>query len=828
VLNDLLKRQLQELGLHDLADPPDAAAWKLLLGRVSAVYDEADDRRLYQSLFDQTNDAVFIIDLTGKFLTVNRKAAEMLGYTVIEMLRLTAGDMVVEDEVEDVGQVMKKLLSGEKVPPYERNFIRKDGSILTVDINIELVRDVHGNPLYIQSVVRDITERKRDENALRFQATLVDHMHDALIALDNQERVVAWNKAAEHMYGWSAEEAIGRDAAEIVVSHMTEEQRREINRKVFEAGYWEGEVLHRHRDGTPINVLSSISLLRDTTGQPRGIIGLNRDITGRKQTQEALRLSEVKYKQLFNATQWQAQELTLLNRVRTAVAIELDLAPLIRTIVKAIADIFNYTHVSLYLLEGDNLILYHQTGYEQPYPIIPLSKGIIGRTTRIGEPIFIEDVSLDPDYLSATDDIMSEICVPLFDRDRLVGVFNIESTAPKVLTNDDMRLMIAISEQISIALERARLYTSLRESKDQYQTVIESVREIIFQTDAQARWTFLNPAWTEITGHSVEQTTGRPILDVIHPDDRRFMTEKYNQLRRGEIAYCRCEARIVTHDGTVRWVEVHGRRDNDVNGNMSGMSGTLTDITERKRSEQQAAELLAQSRTVEALRRFLSNVSHDLRTPLSVINTSLYLLRRKYADPQTAVHHLDVLEEHVAHLTRVVEDLVEMSRLEDQVVEFEFIPVHLGNLVRDVLVSYETLAQTKRLTIQQTCDPGLPMIQADQMWLGRLVRNLVTNAIQYTHEGGMIWLTTTVYDEGTLLEVRDSGIGISPDDLPHIFDRFYRADAARPSDKGGAGLGLAIVRKVVDAHHGRVDVKSTLGQGSTFRVWLPVGKVVSG
>ena len=822
MLNDLLKRQLQELGIDDPTNPPDVAAWGQLLQQVSTVYDVADDRRLYQSLFDQTNDAVFIIDLTGKFLPVNRKAAEMLGYTVVELVRLATKDMVIPNEVHEVTGVVERLLLGEKVPPYERNFIRKDKSVLTVDINIELVRDVHGNPLYIQSVVRDITERKRDENALRFQATLVEHMHDATIATDLDYRVISWNQAAEQMYGWSAQEAIGRPASEVVVSHHTRAQREEINRTVLDTGYWEGEILHRHRDGTLLNVFSSISLLSDAEGRPLGVLGINRDITTRKQTQEALRLSEEKYRQLFNAAQWQTQELTLLNRIRTAVAIEMDLAPLIRTIVKAIAEIFNYTHVSLYLLEGENLILYHQIGYEEPYSVIPLSKGIIGRTTRIGEPTFVEDVRLDPDYVPATANVVSEICVPLFDRDRLVGVFNIESTGEKVLTNDDMRLMIAISEQISIALERARLYTSLRESKDQYQTVLESVREIIFQTDAQAHWTFLNPAWTEITGYSVEKSIGQLILDVIHPDDRRFVTEKYNQLVNGEIAFCRCEARLVTQDGGVRWVEMHGRRAADPGGHLNGMSGTLTDITERKRSEQQAAELLAQSRTVEALRRFLSNVSHDLRTPLSVIKTSLYLLRRKYSDPQTAVHHLDVLEEQVSHLTRVVEDLVEMSRLEDQVVEFEFIPVHLGNLVRDVLVSYESMAQNKHLTIQQMCDPDLPLIQADQMWLGKLVRNLVMNAVQYTHDGGTIWLTTSARDGGTVLEVQDTGIGISADDLPYIFDRFYRADAARPADKGGAGLGLAIVRKVVDAHQGHVDVESTLGQGSTFRVWLPV------
>jgi len=1057
VLHDLLKRQLEELGIADPTTPPDPETWRWLLEAVTESYHRADDRLVYHALFEQTNDAVFIIDFNGKYLASNRKAAEMLGYSVIEVVGLSIREVVAPEQLPDSQTVLQALIEGKPLAPYERLFRKKDGTVFPVEVNVQLVYDNLGAPLYIQSVVRDITERKRteaalrerealyrtlvrnipnvvvlmfdrdfryilaegalfrhgysketyegktiweaisperqeiylpyyraaltgqesqfeierdgfiyqvhivpirDENgtiiagmnisediterkqaeaAIRFQAALVDHMHDAVIATDNNYRVITWNQGAERIYGWSADEAIGRDVNEVVISSLTLEQREEAIRVLVQTGHWEREVILPHRSGKPINILSSVSLLRDNNGQPIGLIGIDRDITerkraeaqmralidaipdmivrhdregrylqikavpsiplnyaisdaigrtvwemlthnpdlaegivrsiekvldtreidiqefklsvdgqifyreartvptdadevlmlirditARKQAEEALQHSEEKYRQLFNAAQWQAQELTLLNRVRAAVAQEMDLAPLIRAVVKTIAEIFNYTYVSLYLLEGDKLVLYHQIGYEPPIPVIPLNKGIIGRTARIGEPVFVENISDDPDYLSAEDGIASEICVPLFDRDQVVGVFNVESKAQKALTNDDMRLMIALSEQVSIAIERARLYTSLRESKEQYQNVIDSVREVIFQTDARGCWSFLNPAWIEITGFSITESLGQPTLDIVHPDDRPLTAGQYRLLVKGETPFSRYETRILTKDGGTRWVEVHARPTAYVQGQMLGLSGTLTDITERKRSEQQAAELLAQSRTVDALRRFLNNVSHDLRTPLSVMNTSLYLLRRKFADPDTAVRHLNVLEEQVSHLTRIVEDLVEMSRLEDRVVEFEFIPVHLGNLVRDVMISYETIAQNKRLTIRRECDPGLPRIRADQVWLGRLVHNLLTNAVQYTPNGGTIHLRTSSNGDGVLLEVQDTGIGISPEDLPFIFDRFYRADAARPSTKGGAGLGLAIVRKVVDAHGGRVEVESVVGEGSTFRVWFPV------
>jgi len=950
VIHPLLKRQLDELGIVDPTTPPDPAAWARLLDMLGATYDRAEDRLFYQALFDQTNDAVFIMGLDGKFLSVNRRAADMLGYTVPELVGLTRKHIVAPGEQDASNQVLVDLMAGKPMPPYERTFHRKDGSPLVVEVNVDLVRDHDGAPLYFQSITRDISERKRAEealaherdllqalmdnfpdliyfkdtasrfirvsqaqatrlgctdpaealgktdfdyfphdfagnfyaeeqqivqngtplinrleydttpdgvsrwfsatkvpvfdgdgrvttlvgisrditalklaeDALRYQAALVDHISDAVYSTDLDETILTWNVAAERLYGWKADEAVGQFAGKMVGSQLTTAQRRKAVKQIRDTGHWEGEITHTTRDDRAIQVLVSTSLLTDSNGKGTGFIAISRDITERTQAQEALRQSEEKYRQLFNAAQWQAQELTLLNRIRAAVAQELDLAPLVRTIVKAIAEIFDYTYVTLYLLEGDNLILYHQIGYTAPFRVIPLNQGIIGRTARIGEPVFVANISEDPDYLAAADGITSEICVPLFDRDQLVGVFNIESTAEKNLTNDDMRLMIALSEQVSIAVERARLYTSLRESKEQYQHVLENVREVIFQTDDRGRWSFLNAAWMEMTGYTIADGIGQAVVDIVHPDDQALTASQFVPLAKGEISASRYETRIVTRDGATRWIAVHARRSADVNGHMTGLSGTLTDITERKRSEQQAAELLAQSRTVDALRRFLSNVSHDLRTPLSIMNTSLYLVRRKFGDPDAGTRHLDILEEQVTHLSRIVEDLVGMSRLDDQIVEFEFIPVHLGNLVRDVLYNYQTVAREKTLTLHHESEPDLPIIQVDQMWLGRLVHNLVTNAVQYTPNGGMIRLDTTARDGGVLLEVRDTGIGVSPDDLPHIFDRFYRADSARPADKGGTGLGLAIVRKVAAAHGGHVTVESLLGQGSAFRVWLPL------
>lgn len=776
----------------------------------------------YQELFEGIDDAIFVHDLEGNILDVNEAACRSLGYTRAELLNMKTTDIDAPEYAAGFSERTTQQLSDGRLNNISGVHLTKDGRRIDIHVNSKLM-SFRGQQAVL-ALSRDITPIKRAEDTIRFQAALVDHISDAVYSTDLNESILSWNHAAEQLYGWRADEAIGQFSGKMVGSQMRPEHRATATKQIREQGFWEGELVHTSRTGRLIQAWVSTTLFIDREGNPAGFIAVSRDITERKQAQEALRQSEEKYRKLYDAAQWQAQELSLLNRARAAVATELDLAPLVRTIVEAIGEIFGYTYVSLYLLEDDHLILYHQIGYDTPYPTIPLNKGIIGRTARLGTPVFAENVAEDPEYISAAMGITSEISVPLFDRETLVGVFNVESTEGKRLTNGDMRLLIALSEQISIAVERARLYTSLRESKEQYQNVLSSVREVIFQVDEHSKWSFLNAAWTELTGYDVSESLDQPVVNIVYPDDRDLTLRQYMPLIKGEIPFSRYETRVVHKDGSIRWIEVHARTSQSPQGKRLGLSGTLTDITERKISEQQAAELLAQSRTMEALRRFLGNVSHDLRTPLSVIRTSLYLIRRKLTDPDTAVRHLDILDAQVAHLARIVEDVVEISRLEDQIIDFEFIPVYMGNLVRDVLVSYETAASEKGLTLIHETDEGLPVIQADQMWVGRLVHNLVANAVQYTPAQGTITLRTMSREGGVLLQVQDTGIGINPEDMPYIFDRFYRADSARPADKGGTGLGLAIVRKVVDIHAGKIEVESTPGEGSTFKVWLPASR----
>lgn len=286
----------------------------------------------------------------------------------------------------------------------------------------------------------------------------------------------------------------------------------------------------------------------------------------------------------------QTQELLLLGTARTALSHQLDLQGVIHEIVEGIAETFGYTLVSIYLLEGSELVLQHQVGYDSVIERIPVSIGVSGQVVRTGKSILLKDVHIESDFLGAISGIVSEICVPLLDGTQVVGILNVESIAGQVLTERDLNLMIALSEHVSIAIQRARLYSELHENHQRYESVLETVGEIVYQTSVDGKLIFLNPAWSKITGFSVSESIGKLASDFNYPDDSAMALRNRQRLLENSEEYIHYEMRLVTKSGGFRWVDVKAHQYHDEQGNLIGTTGTLTDITEQKLAVERAAD----------------------------------------------------------------------------------------------------------------------------------------------------------------------------------------------------------------------------------------------
>ena len=240
---------------------------------------------------------------------------------------------------------------------------------------------------------------------------------------------------------------------------------------------------------------------------------------------------------------------------------------------------------------------------------------------------------------------------------------------------------------------------------------------------------------------------------------------------------------------------------------LSRLASTLNDMIDRL------------ERSLRQIRQFTADASHELRTPLTVIRGQTEVILRK---ERAAEEYRQVLEsnlEEMEWMSRIVDNLLTLSRADVGQLQIEVNPVQLKRLVLEAYEECNVLAGEKKLSV---CLDKIEeaLVYGDEMWLRQVLLNLIDNAVKYTPEGGKIWLSLEVDGGYAKLTVRDTGIGIPEEDLPRIFNRFYRVDKARSRQIGGSGLGLSIVRWIVNAHKGHVEVTSRLGEGSCFTIWL--------
>ena len=439
-------------------------------------------------------------------------------------------------------------------------------------------------------------------------------------------------------------------------------------------------------------------------------------------------------------------------------------------------------------------------GYRQP-----LTEGIAGVVYRTGEPYLAHDVSQDPYYLPREkQSIQSSFMVPMQVGQHVIGIMEFDSLGRDAFNEEDVAALTTLTDLVTIAAESARLVSEAQRERRRLSVFLRSAVDVILLVDAQGLIQLMNPAAERLLNLAAEEAIGRPIDRVL---TRRQLLAVYQQAVAPLDHELTETAEATLDNGTTYLITITRVRDED--GIFAGRVVAMKDITPLKQLDRYKSQMLQMA-------------SHDLRTPLGVAIGYVELLRNDL-QPVTPLRDrlLSGLEAALERMESLTTELLDVERVESGVDQVR-VPLDIGSLLTMVVQDLQDTAGRKQQTLELEALPAAPMLQGDPVRLKQVINNLVDNALKYTPDGGHVWVRLKPEARGVIFEVQDTGYGIPQAAHAKLFQRFYRAKVPGTESLPGTGLGLSLVKSIVEQHGGRVTVDSAERQGSTFRVWLPV------
>jgi PAS domain S-box-containing protein len=454
-------------------------------------------------------------------------------------------------------------------------------------------------------------------------------------------------------------------------------------------------------------------------------------------------------------------------------------------------------------------------------------QGLPGRTWLKAAPEWIEDAPDDPARprarWAAQCGLHGALCFPLVAGARVLGVLEFFATDRRRPQDELLQALVALGSQLGEYIVRNRAERLLRESEERFRLLIEGVEEYaIVMLDPQGRVATWNSGAARINGYAAEEIVGQHFARFYSAEDR--MRERPERLlaQAVERSSVSDEGWRVRKDGSRFWANVVVTVLCGPDGALRGFAKVTRDMTERKQVE-------ALEEAGRQTRQFLAMLGHELRNPLAPIRNAVAVMRmRQIADPQLE-YCRDLIERQVTQLARLVDDLLDASRITTGMIGLQ--PERL-DLARVVALGVEASrpnieGRNHALTIEMNREPI--EISGDQTRLVQVVQNLLNNAAKFTPRGGNIALALRCEQAMAVIEVRDDGIGIAPQMLPRIFELFMQADAGLARTEGGLGVGLTLARRIVEMHGGSIQARSEgVGRGATFVVHLPALEQPSG
>ena len=629
------------------------------------------------------------------------------------------------------------------------------------------------------AIIRDITERKHAEklaNEAHQRLSLhVENTPLAVIEWDKDYRVSRWLRSAERLFGWKAEEVLGKSIDEWKFVHPEDLEA------VHKVGYRQRRGMARHsvsrnrnftKQGAVLHNEWYNSVLHDDSGRLISVLSLVLDVTARKQIEQAMRESEEQYRLLFQSNP-HAMWVYDLETLR-------------------------------FLAVNDAAV--EQYGYSQ--------EEFLSMTLAEIRP---------PEDVPILQDILARRSAPLArpaewrHRKKNGDIITVEITAHQLnFSGRSAELVMAID-----ITERKLAEQALVESEDRYRDLVDNSHELMCTHDLEGRILSVNPWAARVLGYEQDALIGLHIRDGLVTEYRDQFDDYLREIK--ENGFARGIMRVKTTSGETRvWEYYNTLRVQGVQTPI--VRGMAHDITERRQALAREKEARLEAESANRLKdEFLSTLSHELRTPLTAIIGWAELLINGDLSADKQPKALETIARNASSQAQLIDDLLEVSRIITGKLPLDFSPCELQPVIEAALESIRPTAQAKAVRLELVLEPVGALVYGDVDRLRQVVWNLLSNAVKFTPRNGSVQVKLHCTSSHALIAVSDSGEGIKRDFLPRVFDRFSQADGSSTRTHGGLGLGLAIVRHLVEIHGGTVRAESPgEGLGATFIVSLPL------
>jgi len=657
-------------------------------------------------------------------------------------------------------------------------------------------------PTVLQSKVRGLVQlfeakQRAVKEAEQFRQLVHGTVDYAIFMLDPEGHVLTWNLGAERLKGYKPGEIIGQHFSRFYPSDAIDRGWPAYELEVAQKeGRFEDEGWRLRKDGSRFWANVVITALRDEQGPLRGFSKVTRDLSGRKQAEESLRESEERFRLLVEGVGDYA--IFMLNP-------------------QGLVASWNTGAKRIKQYEADEIIgqhfsrFYRQEAIKRGWPEYELkaaqSEGRFEdegwRVRKDGSQFWANVVITALRDGAGTLLGYAKVTRDMTDRKRA------EESARQLLEETTAR---RVAEQSALIIESQR---------ERLRVTLASIGDGVISTDAEGRVDLLNPVAQELTGWNEEAALNRPLADVFHiiNEESRQHVENpaLRALKDGRVVGLANHTILISQSGTERPIDDSAAPIHDAEGNIVGSVLVFRDIGPLKRANQALRD--ADRRKDE----FLATLAHELRNPLAPIRNSLQILKMQQVDAATAQQSREVMERQVQHMVRLVDDLLDVSRVMSGKIELRKEPVELATIVARGVETAQSLIEAQGHRLDISLPPESLRLDADPVRLAQVLGNLISNSAKYTPANGHIWLSAQREGKQVVLRIWDDGIGIAPDMLPHVFELFVQADCSSTKAQGGLGIGLTIVKNLVELHGGSVSARSEgLGKGCEFEVRLPL------